>query len=125
MVDFLVSWLANSHRFLSPIIYWILNEHFRLELHSYCAAKVSQSHHQVFSRFSAFGNIFKARLGSSHLLAVGPQEAYNRQRVYKSANERKEAPKSDKKLQRVTKALMSGKNRQKAPLSAKKRYQKR
>ena len=41
MIDFLVSWTSNTHRFWTPIIYWFFNEPFKAELRSFCGNKVS------------------------------------------------------------------------------------
>jgi len=41
MLDFLVSWTSNTHRFWTPIIYWFFNEPFKAELRSFCGNKVS------------------------------------------------------------------------------------
>merc|ERR1719510_2482445 len=40
-IDFVGSWSSNTHRFWTPIIYWLFNEAFRTELRSFCLNKVS------------------------------------------------------------------------------------
>ena len=39
-IDFVVSWLAATHTFWSPVIYWMLNDQFRRASHRFFIRRV-------------------------------------------------------------------------------------
>ena len=57
-VDFLTSWLATSHNFISPLIFWTLNSHFRTATLRFFITKAITTYYDSWTTLDYFMKLY-------------------------------------------------------------------